>query len=197
MERVDLSGMRFGRLLVVSRSDRYSHWVCVCDCGKQRHVRIDHLRTGASKSCGCLAVENSAAAKRKHGQALWSGESPEYRAWRHLRERCYDPRNNRYAIYGARGIVVCDEWRYDFAAFFSHIGERPSAQHSIDRIDVNRGYEPGNVRWATRAEQANNKRSNVNFRDCDGQRLNISQLAAYLAIDRAALTYRLVRAGVL
>ncbi len=114
-----------------------------------------------------------------------------------MKGRCHDPRNNRYAEYGARGITVCEEWRNDFAAFFAHVGERPSVKHSIDRIDVNRVYEPGNVRWASIVQQANNKRSNIAFRDANDQPLNLSAIARYLAIQPQALTYRFKRAGVL
>lgn len=114
-----------------------------------------------------------------------------------MRARCYDPRNNRYAEYGARGITVCEEWRHDFAAFFAHVGERPSINHSIDRIDVNRGYEPGNVRWCTRLEQANNKRSNLPFFDINDQPVTLAAIARHLAMDAPALNYRLRRAGVM
>jgi hypothetical protein len=86
--------------------------------------------------------------------------TPEYKTWRSAVERCHNPNNRQYPAYGARGIKVADEWRSDFAAFFAHVGPRPSGRYTLDRIDNDRGYEPGNVRWATYTTQANNKRSN-------------------------------------
>jgi len=96
----------------------------------------------------------------KHGAARSGRATPEYRAIRRAVDRCHNPNNPDFRIYGARGIVVCAEWRADFAAFFAHVGPRPSSKHSLDRIDVNGNYEPGNVRWATATEQALNRRTN-------------------------------------
>lgn len=94
----------------------------------------------------------------KHGHALGSGKSPEYRCWRWVMARCYNRKSRNYPRYGARGIRVCPEWRRDFLAFFAHVGPRPSPQHSLDRFPDNDGnYEPGNVRWATAEEQARNR----------------------------------------
>jgi hypothetical protein len=97
---------------------------------------------------------------RRHGHKRKSGQSPEYRAWTLIKNRSDNPRTPDYSRYGARGIKICDEWRHDFLAFLAHIGPRPSPQHSVDRIDNSMGYEPGNVRWATRSEQGRNKRTN-------------------------------------
>lgn len=91
-----------------------------------------------------------------HGHA--AVDSPEYRAWRHANQRCHYARHPQFASYGGRGIRMCDEWRKDFTAFLRHVGPRPSKDHSLDRIDNDKGYEPGNVRWATRSEQARNRR---------------------------------------
>lgn len=98
--------------------------------------------------------------KVKHGGAFAGRVAPEYRCLRKAIERCHDPNNADFHTYGARGIAVCEEWRRDFGAFLAHIGPRPSPGHSIDRIDNARGYEPGNVRWATPREQARNTRRN-------------------------------------
>lgn len=100
----------------------------------------------------------SSRKREAHGAAPASGVRPEYTAWKHMRHRCGNPRHPNYKHYGGRGIVVCAEWELSFAAFIRDVGLRPSPQHSIDRIDNNGNYEPGNVRWATATEQIRNSR---------------------------------------
>lgn len=114
------------------------------------------LISGKSQSCGCLNVENVRAANTTHGAT----KTPEYGVWRHMLNRCYNPKHEKYPIYGGRGITVCDAWRHDFAAFLAYVGPRPSPDHTIDRLDNNLGYQPGNVRWASYHEQ-NVNRSNT------------------------------------
>lgn len=104
--------------------------------------------------------------------------------------RCYTPSTPRYADYGGRGITVCDEWRKDFKAFFDHIGPRPSARHSLDRIRNAEGYKPGNVRWATDEEQNNNRRSNVTI-EIDGVLMTAAQIARRFNLPHATVSYRI------
>lgn len=155
--RIDLTGHRYSRWVVLHESEangRSRRWRCVCDCGTERDVYQDHLRSGASQSCGCFRSEVTADRATKHGSA----GTPEYGAWRNMIDRCRNPNNKHYADYGGRGIAVHPEWCSDFVAFFVYMGKRPSAKHSIDRIYNEGNYEPGNVRWATREQQAQNTR---------------------------------------
>lgn len=164
--KIDIIGTRFGRLVVCEGAGKDIEglrWLCLCDCGTAKVVSGKHLRRGAIRSCGCLRKETSRAVglKVQHGQSL----TPEYRAWRNAKDRCHNPRNRQFANYGARGIVVAAEWRDSFEAFYAHVGARPSSSHSIDRINNDLGYEPGNVRWVIQKVQARNRRTNrlVNF----------------------------------
>ena|SRR6266481_988599 len=150
-------GRRFGFLTVVSRAkvNGLRTWLCECDCGRLTYATTNKLNADIKKSCGCMRFEMIDAAKRKHGR---SG-TPEHQVWKGMTKRCTNRNSKDYEEYGARGIAVCDEWRKSFRAFFDHIGPRPTPQHSLDRIDNARGYEPGNVRWATPKEQSNNRRA--------------------------------------
>lgn len=131
--------------------------LCQCDCGAEAEVWVSCIATGNTKSCGCLRVNMGRQKNLRHGMA----KTPEYRAWNHMLARCNNPRVERYPIYGGRGIRVADEWQGEggFDRFYAHIGPRPSPEHSVDRIDTNGNYEPGNVRWADLGQQAANRRN--------------------------------------
>ncbi len=159
----DLAGRRFGGLVAVryvrcawrSPNGRaYPKWECQCDCGRAAMVAAPKLKNGNTASCGCLQSEARATNHLIHGM---SG-TPEMWSWQHMIRRCGDPDGPEWKNYGGRGIVVCDEWRISFQAFISHIGQKPSPKHSIERIENDGNYEPGNVRWATPAEQRANQR---------------------------------------
>lgn len=158
---INLAGKRFGRLIVLRRDSTVNgkniRWVCLCDCGNEKSISGNKLRSGNTRSCRCLDNELIKERATKHGE---SHKSPEYYIWKSMRQRCNDPNSISHKDYGARGIKVCKRWD-DYKLFIEDIGRRPTPKHQIDRINVNGDYEPGNCRWITQTENANNKRNNT------------------------------------
>lgn len=153
---IDLTGEVFGRLTVLHRvpSDGKVKFACKCECGNTVNITASNLRSGTSKSCGCLNTEKRSSTHKTHGKR----NSPEYNSWRGMKNRCYNTTHNRYAIYGGRGITVCDRWLNSFENFFADMGAKPHPTYSIDRINVDGNYEPSNCRWASKSEQRLNIR---------------------------------------
>lgn len=187
------AGQRFGRLLVVEKTGDSKRrkgfiWLCRCDCGNTKLIVSGYLRT--TRSCGCLARELSRK-RAKHGQ--W--RTKVYQAWSAMLRRCNNPKTAHFSRYGGRGIKVCERWQNSFVNFLEDMGQPPSAEHSIDRINGDGDYEPGNCRWATRKEQAqNNKR--IKLIEYRGRTLGISDWATVLGVRRATLHNRLKRMSV-
>lgn len=157
----DLTGQRFGRFVVVAQDANRCgrvHWLVRCDCGQERSVSTAHLNGGKSRSCGCLQRDRASETKTKHGLTRGRSKPPLWWTWQQMIQRCTNPNNHAWRYYGGRGITVCDRWRNDFLAFVKDVGPKPSAHHSIDRIDNDGCYEPRNVRWATKLEQCLNQR---------------------------------------
>lgn len=155
----DLTGKRFGRLVVLSFAGMKKHkscWNCKCDCG-QMHITVARsLIRGRTKSCGCWHKEAVGCRSYRHGGT----GTAEYRIWGDMIRRCTSPSTSAYKHYGGRGITVCDRWRKSFPAFLEDMGLRPSAKHSIDRVNNDGNYEKSNCRWSTQKEQMRNKRTN-------------------------------------
>lgn len=190
-----LVGQKFGRLEVKKFADHIGKrfdiaWRCLCECGSTVVVRATHLKSGHTTSCGCLQKEVVSALNTTHNQS----DSREYDVWVSMLQRCNNHQNPSYHRYGARGIIVCEEWNESFEVFIRDMGRRPSPAHSIDRINNNGNYEPLNCRWATRREQARNMRSNV-ILDYNGKSLCLSEWAEQVGIPLSIIDSRLRRGG--
>lgn len=165
----DLTGKRFGKLFVIRRDGSITGqamWLCKCDCGVECRKPGSAMRLGRIKSCGCWRIEMPTALKTTHGFAGHKGSrSRLYTLWNGMKQRCHNPNQKHYPRYGGLGIKVCEEWRNSFEAFYRDMGDPPKdgQRWSLDRIDVYKGYEPENVRWATYKQQndPNNKRQKL------------------------------------
>lgn len=181
-------GTQFGRWTVIEvPEDRARHRKVKvrCECGTEKMVALQSLRNGDSKSCGCW---NRDLNRKLHTRHLLSN-TPEYRYWQWMKRVCYNPRNRGYCDYGAKGITVHDNWRYDFQAFLDHVGRKPPGHHLI-RIDRDRPFEPGNVRWSVGKENLNTITT-----DIDGITLPLTEWATISGVKRMTVWQRYRRDG--
>lgn len=186
----DLAGQQFGKLTAL-RIDNSKptgsgfYWICQCNCGNKKSIRMDALVAGRTKSCGCIPT-----GKIKHGQS----RSKLYSVWIGIKMRCYNPHEPAYRHYGKRGIQMCEEWRNSFQPFFDWAIEHGYSEGlSIDRIDNNGNYEPTNCRWVTQKEQNSNKRDTV-FISWNGMTLSMREWSDITGINIRTINYR-YRAG--
>lgn len=188
---IDLTGQRFGRLVVVERvensADGRARWLCRCDCGQSKTVLGEHLKKGRTKSCGCAKSESSSKRFKKHG----GRNSKLYRIWSNMKDRCNNPDCKVYSDYGGRGIKVCKEWIDDFSAFQKWaLANGYKEGLTIDRKDNDKGYSPDNCRWTDRKIQGNNKR-NCRYITYKGQRKTVAEWSDITGIPHDTLLYRL------
>lgn len=198
---IDLTGKRFGRLIVIGFSHRDQHknklWYCRCDCGNESIVRGGNLVSGGSTSCGCYRRER----RTKHGHSKRGKISPEYHAWQAIFQRCTNPNDVQWYLYGERGISICEGW-HEFKNFFADLRKRPNRSYSIDRIDNDGNYSCGhcpectknewvaNCRWATKKQQSRNRRNN-HLIVYKGQTKTVAGWAEYSGLEYRTLLSRI------
>lgn len=195
MKRHRLINKRFGRLLVVKLSNKQDKdnrklWGCHCDCGNEVFISSYRLTSKNTRSCGCFRKDFLKQSKTIHGFTSYKKViGKEYNSWAAMIQRCNNPNNISYKNYGAKGIKVCKRWE-KFENFIKDMGKKPSINHSIDRIDIRKGYSPNNCRWATRSEQANNTSRN-RFITYNGTTMTLKQWSHKLGISQTTLAERL------
>jgi hypothetical protein len=188
---IDLTGVRRDAVEVLAYAGQFGRqkmWWCKCDCGTVWKVAGTSLhREPGTRSCGCLSRSLISQANSTHRMI----HTPEYAIWRGILARCLNKNNKHYHDYGGRGIRVCDEWVDSFEAFYAAVGPRPNRSDQLDRHPNNDGnYEPGNVRWATRIEQARNKRNNL-WITCRGETRCLAEWAEITGLHRCVIRHRL------
>lgn len=202
----DILGQTFSRLTVIQRAptpkgETRAYWLCRCSCGETLVTSGGNLRSGNTRSCGCLQREIAGAigkitvpraSRLSHGHTRHKRRTPEYETWVSAKKRCTNPNSQDFPDYGGRGIKMCDRWLNSFEAFFADMGPRPSSLHSIDRIDGDGDYEPTNCRWATPDVQASNRRS-VSRVTFQGQTHTITEWAQILGMGYGSLKSRFDR----
>lgn len=159
---------------------------CVCDCGNDGVFRFTHIANGHTQSCGCLQRKRAKEANLTHGLE----KTKEYRVWKDMKARCYNPNNKAYSYYGGKGIKVSDEWINDFGQFIKDMGNRPTDLHSIERKNYNENYCKENCVWATRAEQNRNTSQN-RWLEFQGEKLCITDWGIKMGLERRTIAKRL------
>lgn len=197
MKFEDITGRRFGRLTAVRRAPndgRRTMWHCKCECGNDVVVRAENLKSGNTKSCGC--IERDFPNATKHGMSK-TRLAAVYNA---MKQRCYNENSSGYYLYGGRGIKVCDEWLQDKTAFFDwaiangYDDSSPQTECSLDRVDVNAGYSPENCRWVDSYTQANNTRKNKHYY-YNGENRTLAEWSRSSGIPYSALYARVATLG--
>ncbi len=191
-KKLNLIGKNFGKLTVIDESgyrNKKVYWLCQCACGNLCEVPTGNLRSGNTTSCGCVHKESVSKLFKTHGKT----DTRLYVIWCHMKQRCYDENIKLYEYYGRRGIVMCDEWKDSFQAFYDwSINNGYNDTLTIDRIDVNGNYEPSNCRWATKTQQSRNRRSNIYF-TYNGETHCLKEWCELLSLNYGTVHSRLCR----
>jgi hypothetical protein len=188
---IDMTGVVINGISVVAKDgsrDGKVLWKCLCPCGNEFLAIGTSLRLGKARGCTACAKKNVIAAATKHN-AIGTREYVTYNA---MKARCYNPKDKRYECYGGRGITICDRWLGSFPLFLSDMGSKPSPHHSIERMNGDKGYEPGNCVWATLSEQANNRSNNTRI-EIDGRTQNLIQWSKEAGVNRTVILRRMKR----
>ena len=184
----NLAGSKFGRWTILgfhSIKHASARMLCRCECGKEKIIYLKSMKSGDSTNCGCQ--RNIVHGNAKRGS---SGKTKEYTTWCNMLRRCFDENNEAFYNYGERGIMVCDRWADSFASFLEDMGKSPSRQHTIDRIDNDGNYEPGNCRWATRKEQNRNSR-NCLIIEHEGKAMTLVEWSELVGISTYVISWRI------
>lgn len=192
----EMPGKRFGRLVVIERhgSAKYGGtiWRCRCDCGTEKIATANSLRSGDTRSCGCLMRENGHKQGKAHTTHGMEGTRT-YEAWSGMIQRCTNPKCEFWDRYGGRGIKVCARWRNSFQAFYADMGKKPTGL-TLERIDRDSNYEPGNCKWAGQKEQAFNRRSTIVITR-DGRTMCLNDWCAELGVSAGSVYTRAYQTG--
>lgn len=192
--RNDLTGQVFGRLTVLSFAFKdkngNSRWSCRCECGNTKVIWASALRRNLTKSCGCLLSEASRERRTTHGKS--GGKDATYNIWAGMIKRCSNPNAHGYSRYGGRGIKVCERWQ-EFAAFLEDMGTKPKG-YSIERLDIDKGYEPDNCTWIPKGEQSRNKSTSRRI-TANGQTMLLVDWATQTGIHEATISSRIDKLG--
>lgn len=196
-KREDLTGRKSGRLTVIEFYDYgkngNSRWLCKCECGNTSVVSGTYIKYKKTLSCGCLTKERVSEATKTHGMS----NSPIYPEYRNMKKRCYDENAHNYKWYGGRGIKMCDRWLDDIHNFYDDVSILPHFReegYTLDRIDNDGDYEPNNVRWATKSEQCNNRRSNLIY-EYEGKDRTLKEISDITGLPYKVLHKRLKTFG--
>lgn len=191
MKTVDMAGTTINGIFVIARNgsgNGKALWNCRCACSAVFPAIGTALRQGRLHGCPKCAKARIVAAATKHGLV----GTREYNSYNAMKSRCYNPKDKRYSRYGGRGIEVCERWLESFTNFISDMGMQPSSDHSIERVERDKSYEPGNCVWATRVEQANN-RSNNTVLEINGRTQTMVQWSRESGVNRTVILRRMKR----
>ena len=190
----NLEGVRFGRIVVLKcvgkTRNNITVYKCVCDCGDEKYLRSDKIKTQQVGACGCAKNKIRPCYRRNRKPGTRIKRTSEYRAWEDIKKRCLNPKHKDYPNYGGRGIGMCDEWVNSSASFLKDMGNKPSSLHEIDRIDNELGYTKDNCHWVTKKVNNWNKRNNRVFM-YKGRDVCVAELSERYKIKYSVLYYRL------